>query len=290
MDLEQVVAGLVQRIEQRFYGKYRGFVVDNADPERLGRLRLLVPSVLGQDVVTGWALPCVPYGGAADRGMVFIPEVDAGVWVEFEEGDLEFPIWVGTFWSKPGGESELPKANDAVQDPPTQKIIKTQSGHTIQLEDAEGEEKIVIKHKGNSFVSIDKDGSVIIGNQKGSTLILDAKQENVLLVEQHGHTVAMTAEQIVVAHKEGGVVIELSSDKARVIANKIELQGTSVILGRADVPVELEPTIKGKTFAMLWNTFIFHTHPTALGPSGPPLPPSSPLAPKVHLTSSVTVK
>ena len=130
MNLERIVADLVQKIEHRFYGKYRSFVVDNADPEQLGRLKLKVPSVLGNDVVTGWAMPCVPYGGDANQGLLFIPEVDAGVWVEFEEGDLEFPIWVGTFWSKPEGDSELPKPNEAdgteqgsVQDPPTRKFI-----------------------------------------------------------------------------------------------------------------------------------------------------------------------
>ena len=100
MDLEKVVADLVQQIEHRFYGKYRGLVVDNADPERLGRLKVKVPGVLGEEVVTGWAMPCLPYGGEADQGFLFIPEVGAGVWVEFEQGDLEFPIWVGTFWSK----------------------------------------------------------------------------------------------------------------------------------------------------------------------------------------------
>jgi uncharacterized protein involved in type VI secretion and phage assembly len=151
VDMEKVVANLVQRVERRFYGKYRGFVVDNDDPERLGRLRLRVPSVLGPNVVTGWALPCVPYGGHDNQGFLCIPERDAGVWVEFEEGDLEFPIWVGTFWSKPGGDSELPRPNNAdgsehesVQRPPTRKIIKTQRGHTIQFEDADGEERIII--------------------------------------------------------------------------------------------------------------------------------------------------
>lgn len=106
--LEKVVANLVQRVERRFYGKYRGFVVDNADSEQLGRLKLQVPSVLGEEVVTGWALPCLPYGGGANQGFLFIPEVGAGVWVEFEEGDLEFPIWVGTFWSKPPGRASCP--------------------------------------------------------------------------------------------------------------------------------------------------------------------------------------
>jgi hypothetical protein len=151
VDLEKVVANLVHKIERRFYGKYRGFVVNNDDPKKLGRLELMVPSVLGPKVKTGWALPCVPYGGDVNQGFLCIPERGAGVWVEFEEGDLEFPIWVGTFWSEPGGKSELPKPNNAagaeqvsVQSPPTRKIFKTKRGHTVQFEDADGEERIII--------------------------------------------------------------------------------------------------------------------------------------------------
>lgn len=156
----------VERLENLYYGKYRGIVTHNADPEHLGRLRLLVPSLFGgtfdkdkgeasdDDLVTDWAWPCVMAGGLENQGMLFIPDVGARVWVEFEEGNLDCPIWVGTVWSKPGGKSELPKPNDpdgteqsAVQDPPTRKIIKTKKGHTIQFEDKDGEELITIVHK-----------------------------------------------------------------------------------------------------------------------------------------------
>ena len=185
MELEQVVANLVQQAERRFYGKYRGFVKDNADPEHLGRLKLQVPSVLGSDVVTGWATPCLPYGGDADQGFLFIPEVDAGVWVEFEEGDLEFPIWVGAFWSKPGGDSELPKPNDPdgaeqsdVQDPPTRKIIKTLKGHTIQLEDKDGEELITIVHNVDSskrnVITLDASGITLTDFTKNEIEMTDS--------------------------------------------------------------------------------------------------------------------
>lgn len=278
MRLESVVANLVEKVERRFFGKYRGFVVDNADPERLGRLKLRVPSVCGPDVVTGWAMPCVPYGGDADQGFLFIPEVAAGVWVEFEEGDLEFPIWVGTFWSKPGGESEAPRPveSDAVQDPPTRKILKTKKGHTIELEDKDDEEKITIKHKAGSMVSIDKEGSVIIGNQNGSTFILNAKDENVMLLEQHGHLIAMSADGVVISNTEGAFV-ELKGKKAKVVAEEglqvsaksITVDGGSIALGANAT----DPVILGNLFMALYNA---HTHPTAMGPSGPPLPPLTP--------------
>jgi uncharacterized protein involved in type VI secretion and phage assembly len=154
-ELERTVAELVRLVERRYHGKYRGLVVENTDPEQLGRLKVQVPSVLGDKVVTGWALPCVPYGGMGNQGLLAIPEVGAGVWVEFEEGDLEFPVWVGTFWSKPGGTSELPSANDAdgadasIPDSPTRKILKTAKGHTIQIEDADGGDLILIHEATN---------------------------------------------------------------------------------------------------------------------------------------------
>jgi uncharacterized protein involved in type VI secretion and phage assembly len=170
MNLERIVADLVERVQHRFYGKYRGTVVDNQDPAKIGRLKLKVPSVLGGDVVTGWATPCAPYGGAGNQGFLFIPAVGAGVWTEFEEGDLEFPIWAGTFWSQPNSETEIPKPNKAsdgteessVQDPPTSKIIKTAKGHTIQLEDADGSEMILVREGGKGhFLTMDQNGITV---------------------------------------------------------------------------------------------------------------------------------
>jgi Type VI secretion system/phage-baseplate injector OB domain len=180
VDLEKVVANLVHKVERRFYGKYRGFVVNNDDPKKLGRLELMVPSVLGPKVKTGWALPCVPYGGDVNQGFLCIPERGAGVWVEFEEGDLEFPIWVGTFWSEPGGKSELPKPNNAagaeqvsVQSPPTRKIFKTKRGHTIQFEDADGEERIVISDGERENRIVFSKSGISIANKNNTIAMTD---------------------------------------------------------------------------------------------------------------------
>ncbi|MGW1209351.1 phage baseplate assembly protein V [Streptomyces sp. NPDC002499] len=152
LELERVVADLADKVERRFYGKYRGVVRDNEDPSRLGRLKVSVPSVLGPDVVTGWATPCAPFGGAPDQGFLFVPERDAGVWVEFEEGDPEFPIWVGTYWTAPDAASQLPKpqAADGTEESEvpkliTRKIIKTLKGHTLQFEDRDGAETVLLR-------------------------------------------------------------------------------------------------------------------------------------------------
>jgi uncharacterized protein involved in type VI secretion and phage assembly len=210
MSLEKIVTNLVEKVERCFYGKYRGFVVENADPEQLGRLKVKVPSVLGNDIVTGWAMPCVPYGGDANQGMLFIPEVDAGVWVEFEEGDLDFPIWVGTFWSKPGGNSEVPFPNQpdgsedsAVQDPPTRKIIKTLKGHTIQFEDGDGEPHIVISDgQSENYIVFEQQGISITNKQN----LIKLTEEGIVIQDANSNTFTQDSNGIVIQDKNNNKI------------------------------------------------------------------------------------
>jgi uncharacterized protein involved in type VI secretion and phage assembly len=184
--MEEILARLLERVEHRFYGKYRAIVVENADPENRGRLQLSIPSVLGNDVVSPWALPCAPYGGAADQGFFMIPEKDANVWVEFEAGLLDYPIWVGTYWSKPGGTSDVPKPGDT-QSPPTRKIIRTLKGHSIEMEDKDSDEVFIITYNDGSktnVVTMDKNGIAIVdANQNKVTLdsngaVIEDKSQN----------------------------------------------------------------------------------------------------------------
>jgi hypothetical protein len=88
-------------VRKRFFGKYRGMVVENVDPLLQGRLIVTVPDVYGI-LPSTWALPCVPLTGLK-MGTSFVPPpVGASVWVEFEQGDPQMPIWVGCFWDTPG--------------------------------------------------------------------------------------------------------------------------------------------------------------------------------------------
>lgn len=80
----------------RFFGKYRGKVTDNRDPLQSGRIRARVPDVFG-DLDTGWAKACVPLGLSKVKGSA-LPTVGAGVWIEFEHGDPDYPIWTGCFY------------------------------------------------------------------------------------------------------------------------------------------------------------------------------------------------
>jgi len=98
-----------------YFGKYRGKVVDNNDASGLGQLQIQVPDILGE--VSLWAMPCVPYAGPK-VGFFMLPPKGANVWVEFEAGDPQYPIWSGCFW----GTGEVP-ANPAV---PEMKVLKTE--------------------------------------------------------------------------------------------------------------------------------------------------------------------
>lgn len=204
--IDDVLARLVEKVENRYYGKYRAFVVDNVDPEDRGRLRLKVPSILNEEVLLGWALPCVPYGGAANQGFFFIPEVDAGVWVEFEGGNLDYPVWVGAYWGKPGGESEVPKPNDpdgaeqgSVQNPPTRKIIKTLKGHTIQLEDADDDEMILLfEGKNKNVIVMNKDGMKLTDANQN---IVTMDDKGVNITDKTGNIIEMTDSAFTITSK-----------------------------------------------------------------------------------------
>jgi uncharacterized protein involved in type VI secretion and phage assembly len=130
------------------YGKYRGIVTDNQDPKSLGRIKARVPEVL-LDVETGWALPLAPYAGDSS-GQYTVPEPGTGVWIEFEAGDVSRPIWTGCWW----GADQLPKNNAGTAATPATKIIRSEQGlmitmdddgQTIHLSDADGRNMLEIQ-------------------------------------------------------------------------------------------------------------------------------------------------
>jgi hypothetical protein len=92
-----------------YFGKYRGKVVNNVDPKMIGRILASVPDVGGSTPLS-WAMPCLPLSGK-NAGVFTVPAIGSGVWIEFERGDPDYPIWVGGYW---GSAAEVPsyaKAN-----------------------------------------------------------------------------------------------------------------------------------------------------------------------------------
>jgi uncharacterized protein involved in type VI secretion and phage assembly len=149
---------------ETFYGKYRGVVTDNQDPLRIGRVRASVPDVYG-DLESGWATPSAPFGGNR-MGYFDVPDVGAGVWIEFEYGDPDYPIWSGCWW---GGESEMPPVLSP-GDPP-KVLIMTKGGHSILLDDTSGGEGITLKTSGGQKIVMNSDG-IEISNGQGASIKL----------------------------------------------------------------------------------------------------------------------
>ena len=150
---------VLDRLRNRFFGKYRG-VVTEVDADTL-RIKASVPAVL-TDQPTGWCRPCVPYAGNG-VGFAFLPERGAGVWLEFEGGDVSYPIWTGCFWHD--GE-QPPQAAAAV------KVIVTRSGHSILFDD-DGV-TITISDRNNNTVTLGPDG-VTLQRGANSVAIGDAQ-------------------------------------------------------------------------------------------------------------------
>ncbi len=145
----------------QFFGKFRGVVTDNRDPLMLGRVRARVQDVLG-DNDSGWALPSLPYGGPG-VGLFLVPPVDASVWIEFEHGDPDYPIWTGCFWA----QGELP-ATPAVAE---MKVLKTDTG-TITINDLPGAGGITIETNAGMKIVINMQGIEINDGTGGSIKLI----------------------------------------------------------------------------------------------------------------------
>ena len=142
---------------KRFFGKYRGVVSDIDDPLKMGRIRARVPDVLS-DEISGWAMPCVPFAGKG-MGFLGLPKVNGGVWIEFEQGDPDYPIWSGTWW--PDGDA-LP---EVAKDPPYKKtVMVTEQGNQVVLNDSQEDGGITLQ---------------IIGGQTSITLKSSGGQESI---------------------------------------------------------------------------------------------------------------
>ena len=145
---------------EKFYGKYRGVVTDNRDPLFLGRVRAKVQDVLGENE-SGWATPCVPYAGKG-VGLFLIPPTDAAVWIEFEHGDPDYPIWTGCFWA----QGELPATPGLAE----KKVLKTDNC-TLTLDDTPGIGGITLETSGGQKIKLSATG-IEIDNGLGATIKL----------------------------------------------------------------------------------------------------------------------
>jgi uncharacterized protein involved in type VI secretion and phage assembly len=158
-------AGSATGQEKRYLGKYRGIVASNIDPLGLGRLLVQVPDVLADDPCF-WAMPALP-GASIQAGLFTLPPINAKVWVEFEQGNPDYAVWVGCF---PGSTADLPW-------PPPRKprpaiVLQTTGQHTVALSDLPGAAGgVLLKSTSGAFVSVSSTG-VMLSNGKGAIVSL----------------------------------------------------------------------------------------------------------------------
>lgn len=169
-----------QRYSGRYFGKYRGIVTQvDQDPNKLFRIMAIVPVVLGAEEKVGWAWPSGG-GGGAQSGMVWAPELNDIVWIEFEEGDPSRPVWSHGAWGIRSGQSMVPKhalgeidtidsqvRNDGIikasqfaGEYPHVRIQQSPSGHIFEMDDTSGEERVQLAHRTGTRVEMHKDGAM----------------------------------------------------------------------------------------------------------------------------------
>ena len=162
------------------FGKFRGTVTNNLDPLQIGRIQAIVTDVSGL-VPSTWIMPCLPFA-SKQSGVYHVPQVGSGVWIEFEQGDLNFPVWVGGFW---GSAAEVPVL--ALAGLPASPSIVLQSGgqNTLMISDVPGPTGgILLKTASGAFISI-SDVGITISNGQGAMITLTGPTVDV-------NTVALT--------------------------------------------------------------------------------------------------
>lgn len=154
-------------MSEKVFGKYRGMVLNNIDPMQMARLQVQVPDISGVIPIT-WAMPCVPVAGI-QNGMVALPMIGSGVWVEFEQGNPDFPIWVGCFW---GSAAEVPALARATP-PGVQSItFQTPLQNGLTISDLPGPTGGIMLKSATGATLIVNDTGIYIQNGKGAAIVM----------------------------------------------------------------------------------------------------------------------
>ncbi len=158
----------------KYYGKYRGLVLNNIDPLQKARLLVQVPGVTGLGI-SSWAMPCAPMAGI-QMGVYVVPMIGAGVWVEFESGDPDYPIWSGGFWST---AAEVPALALAGVPGDPNIVLQTSLQNTLVISDLPGPTGGIMLKSATGASIIVNDTGIYIQNGKGASIVMVGPSVNI---------------------------------------------------------------------------------------------------------------
>jgi hypothetical protein len=261
--------------------KHIAVVANTDDPEKRFRIKVKCAALLGSEdvVLNRWVEP------AFNWGMILLPDIDEQVEIEINAGSdkdevegqsfLENPDirWRGTRYQGPDAyESMFTDTNYGKR-----RGFVTPAGHILMFDDTEGSEKInLVWHSaenGYAMFSMNEDGSIILANKNGSMLYLNAANREMALIDEHGNSFSSASTGIKIIDATGNI-IELKDGAIQVLGQGgVTISCTDCVLDAGKVQIGgqpvIEPAVLGTMFATLFSG---HIHPTAMGPSGPPVP------------------
>jgi len=289
-----------QRFAGRYFGKYRGIVADIDDPLKLYRIMVKVPVVLGPDEVIGWAYPAKDKSGGSQRGSTYSPQVNDFVWIEFEEGDPQRPVWSGGPWGKRDNVSMVPKHAQGLQDTidnllrnignipassfageyPSVHVNQSWSGHIFEFDDTDGKTRVQLAHNTGSRVEMLHDGSVEFVSAEDMRHYVAAAYSR----EVEGNETILVKGNAI--HESEGS-FTLKSSGGEIGLNPGSAPGIS--LGGSSAT---DSFLKGEILNGILDTFLAsiaaHVHPAPGGTTSPPVDAPTYLALKAQLPNAIS--
>jgi len=253
---------------RRFYGLYRADVMKVDDPESRGRIQIKCSEVGHSGTINRWVDPSFISAGT-ERGMFWPPEVGDSVYVSFDRGDAARPkVYFGGWF----GDKDLPKEFGYADKKPKRRGLITRMGHMLVFnEEADKESVELVWHKPGSqpadpksaprsgkkaSLTFDKEGTITLSNKNESTIVMDAKDKKITITDKDN------SNTIVIDSK--GITITTSKDVTINDAANCKINAKKVtIADGAD-----NAAVRGDDMKSWLEK---HTHPTAVGPSGPPV-------------------
>ncbi len=245
---------------QKRFGKYRGTVIENQDPKNKGQIQVRLPSI-PEYTHPIWATPCLPPTIHSRPPLYQLPEVGASVWIEFEEGDVQNPIWVGN--STP--VSEYPGSQGSNSSEPTHP--EPNCCQFIVCDATLGKEYLRLFHPRESEIVLEPNGSVLLKDSSGNMFRLDFENNRVIIEDINGNTFTQNTTGTQIEDSSGNTVI-MDSEGITLEAPEIILKSSKVRLGGSGG----EKVLLGKSFLDLFATHIHTSAPVVGGPSSPPIP------------------